>query len=48
MKKSKTKIPGTPTQAILTPAAKDAKTGMTIPGVENVRRAKEFVDENKK
>ena len=48
MKKTNPKNPNTPTQAIVTPVAKDPKSGMTIPGVENVRRAKDFVDENKK
>ena len=37
-----------PTQAIVTPKSKKQHSNVTEPGVENVIRAKNFVDENKK
>ena len=40
--------PKLPVQAIVTPVSHDPKSGMVIPGEDNVRRAKNFVDENKK
>jgi hypothetical protein len=36
------------TQAITMPGTHDAQSKVNHPGVENVRRAKNFVDENKK
>ena len=48
MKKEKNQNKNTPTQAITTPGQHDAKSGVNHPGVENVRRAKSFVDQNKK
>jgi len=40
--------PDHPTEAILTPIAHEPGSGITIPGEANVRRAKDYVDENKK
>ena len=48
MKKTKNKDNNTPTEAILTPISHHPNSRVTNPGVENVRRAKEYVDENKK
>ena len=48
MKKAKNKDKNTPGEAILTPVSRYPKSKVTNPGVENVRRAKEYVDENEK
>ncbi len=48
MKKKRAIPPDRPCEAIVTPVAHDPKSGMTIPGEENVKRAKDYVDENKK
>ncbi|MBR4868476.1 MAG: DUF3787 domain-containing protein [Clostridia bacterium] len=37
-----------PAEAIVTPVSHHPKSRVTDPGVANVRRAKEYVDENKK
>lgn len=50
MKKAKPnpQDPKVPVQAIVTPVAHDPKSGIVIPGEDNVRRAKHFVDQNQK
>jgi hypothetical protein len=48
VKKANQKDKNTPTEAILTPGKQNPQSGVNHPGVENVRRAKHFVDENKK
>ncbi len=48
MKKQSKDHPDKPVEAIVTPIKKAPKTNMTIPGEENVKIAKSFVEENQK